>query len=67
MEIRKFDVDVAYDSSVRYTVLMVKKTTVKTHKKTDKVEKFEPTKMSLAVSAAAAAVLVLFAVVATYL
>ena len=46
---------------------MVKKATVKTRKKADKVEKFEPTKMSLAVSAAAAVVLVLFATIAVYM
>lgn len=45
---------------------MAKQSTTKTKKKPVKAEKFEPTKMSLAIAAAAATTLTLFAVIAIY-
>jgi hypothetical protein len=56
------------EQAVRYTEAMVKKKTpAKTSKHFQKREKFEPTKMSLAVAAAAAVCLVLLGVIATRL
>ncbi len=46
---------------------MTKKTPSKVNKKVLKTPHFEPTKMGIAVAAAAATTLVLFAVIATYL
>lgn len=52
-------------SSVRYTGTMTKQPVKSAMKTTKKPARFEPTKMALAVAAAAATTLVLFAVIAT--